>query len=425
MLTLLAQVRSGGRHLAPALDQALRGVERREARAFVTDLVYGTLRHARLLEAALAPRLAQPERLPERVRLALLAGAYERLVRGTPAHAAVHAWVELVKRGPTPQRRLSSLVNAVLRRLSPDDLPSPAGAHSLPPWLFTALEQALGTEPAERAARGMLAPAPLWLSAPDADAATARLEHDGAEVRPGPLTGSLRVRSPQPLGRLAAYREGLVQPQNPASLAVVQACGDVRGVRVLDLCGGNGIKAAALAAAGAHVTSVERDARKLRAAATNADRLGVHVDALVWDLTSPPPLPPAPVVLLDAPCSGTGTLRGHPEIALRLTPDAVARLAHLQGQLLQSALACLAPGGRLVYAVCALTADEGPEQVEALLARERGLHAEAPLLPLEGTLAVGPGRFILPEDGLDGFYVAVLSRRGAVPPRLTSAGATR
>ncbi len=411
MLALLAQVRSGGRHLAPALDQALHGLEPREARAFVTDLAYGTLRHARLLEAALAPRLANPERLPERVRLALLAGAYERLVRGTPAHAAVHAWVELVKRGPTRQRRLAGLVNAVLRRLSPDDLPSPAGAQSLPPWLFTALARALGPEPAERAALGMLAPEPLWLSAADASAATARLRSEGAEVRPGPLPGSMRVRSPQPLGRLAAYREGLVQPQNPASLAVARACGDVTGVRVLDLCGGHGIKAAALAAAGARVTSVERDPAKLRAATANADRLGVHVDQLAWDLATPPPLAAAPVVLLDAPCSGTGTLRGHPEIALRLTPEAVARLAHLQGQLLRSALACLAPGGRLVYAVCALTADEGPEQVEALLARERDLRAEAPALPLEGTLAVGPGRYILPEDGLDGFYLAVLSRR--------------
>lgn len=410
MLTLLAQVRSGGRRLAPALDHALRGIERREARAFVTDLAYGTLRYGRLLEAALAPRLAHPERLPERVRLVLLAGAYERLVRGTPPHAAVHAWVELVKRGPAHQRRLASLVNAVLRRLSPDDLPSPTGARSLPRWLFAALERALGPELAERSAVGMLAPEPLWLSAADADAATARLRSEGAGVRPGPLPGSLRLRSPHPLGRLAAYREGLVQPQNPASLAVVRACGDVRGRRVLDLCGGYGIKAAALAAAGAHVTSIERDAGKLRAATANAERLGVHVDALAWDLTTPPPLAPAPVVLLDAPCSGTGTLRGHPEIALRLTPDAVARLAHLQEQLLQSALACLAPGGHLVYAVCALTAEEGPEQIEALLAREPGLQAEVPLLPLEGTLAVGPGRFVLPEDGLDGFYVAVVSR---------------
>ncbi len=410
VLRLLAEVRSGGRQLAPALDRALRELEAREARAFVTDLAYGTLRHARLLEAALAPRLAAPEQLPDRVRLVLLAGAFERLVRGTPAHAAVHAWVEVVKRGPPKERRLAGLVNAVLRRVDPHDLPSPPGTASLPPWLFARFEAALGPAAAERAAAGMLRPEPLWLSASDPAAAAQRLRDEGAEVAEGPLPGSLRVRAPRPLATLAAYREGLVQPQNPASLAVVRACGDVAGRRVIDLCSGRGVKAVALAAAGADVTSVERDPSKLRAAAANAERLGVRLEQLAWDLRTPPPLAPAPLVLLDAPCSGTGTLRGHPEIALRLTPEAVERLRELQAQLLTSALACLAPGGRLVYAVCALTAEEGPEQVEALLAAHGALRPLAAELPLSPTVAAGPGRFVLPEEGLDGFYVAVLER---------------
>ena len=411
MLRLLAEVRSGGRQLAPALDRALRNLEPREARAFVTDLSYGTLRHERLLEAALAPRLSAPERLPERVRLVLLAGAYERLVRHTPAHAAVHAWVEAVKRGPAKQRPLAGLVNAVLRRLDPADMPSPAGAASLPTWLFARFVDALGPEAAERAALGMLQGEPLWLSAADPVTASERLRDDGAVVGPGPLAGSLRVRAPRPLAHLAAYRQGLVQPQNPASLAVVRACGEVAGQRVLDLCSGHGIKAAALAAAGAAVTSVERDEAKLRAARANATRLGVRLEQLAWDLRTPPPLPPAPVVLLDAPCSGTGTLRGHPEISRHLTPAAVTRLADLQARLLRNAVACLAPGGRLVYAVCALTPDEGPALVAALLAERPQLRALPTDLPLAPTLAVGPGRFVLPEDGLDGFYVATITTR--------------
>ena len=398
----MSDVTLGGRYLAPALDAALRELEARESRAFVTDLCYGTLRHERLLNSALAPRLSAPEKLPERVRLALLAGAYELLVRGTPAHAAVHAWVEVVKRGPSRQRGLAKLVNAVLRRLRPEDLPSPPGEGSLPPWLFERFVAALGPAAAERAAAGMLRPEPLWLSASDPDAATERLRAEAVEVHPGPLSGSLRVRSPKPLRDLEAYRAGLVQPQNPSSLAVVHACGEVAGLRVLDLCGGNGVKAAALAAAGAHVTSVERDAGKLRAAARNAERLGVEFERLQWDLTTAPPLDPAPVVLLDAPCSGTGTLRTHPEIARRLTPAAVARLAGLQAQLLRTAAACLAPGGRLVYAVCALTREEGPDNVAALLAREP--------LAREHTLVARRERFLLPEDGLDGFYVATIER---------------
>jgi len=410
VLRVVAEVVGGGRHLAPALDATLSGLAEREVRAFVTDVAYGTVRHLRALEAALAPRLEAPERLPERVRLALLAGAYERLLRGTPPHAAVHAWVEVVKRGPRADRALAGLVNAVLRRIGTDDLPTPLGAACLAPWLFERLTLALGGDLAERAALGMLRPEPLWLSAPDVDAARSRLGHDGADVAAGPIGGSLRVRAPRPLRTLAAYREGLVQPQNPASLAVVHACGEVAGVRVLDLCGGHGVKAAALAARGAHVVSVERDEGKLRAAARNAARLGVEIDALAWDLTTPPPLEPAQVVLLDAPCSGTGTLRGHPEIGLRLTPAALASLVDLQARLLRTALTCVAPGGRLVYAVCALTPDEGPHQIERLLAESPAITADAPALDLPHVDASGPGAWIVPEDGLDGFYVAALRR---------------
>ncbi len=412
MLRVVAEVIGGGRHLAPALDATLGGIAEREVRAFVTDVAYGVVRHVRALEAALAPRLEAPERLPERVRLALLAGAFERLLRGTPPHAAVNSWVEVVKRGPRADRALAGLVNAVLRRIGPDDLPTPLGAGCLEPWLFERLTLALGSDLAERAALGMLRPEPLWLSAPDADAARARLADDGADVADGPIEGSLRVRAPRPLRALAAYREGLVQPQNPASLAVVHACGEVADMRVLDLCGGHGVKAAALAARGAHVLSVERDEAKLRAAARNAQRLGVAVDALAWDLTTAPPLEPAQVVLLDAPCSGTGTLRGHPEIGLRLTPAAVASLVELQAQLLRTALACVAPGGRLVYAVCSLTPDEGPHQIERLLAESPTFVPEAPELDLPHVAAAGPGAWIVPEDGLDGFYVAALRRAG-------------
>ncbi len=410
MVRVLGAVVHGGLHLAPTLDAALGTIDERETRAFVTDVAYGTVRHLRALERALTPRLAAPERLPDRVRLALLAGAYERTIRGTPPHAAVHAWVAFVKRGPRPERGLAALVNAVLRRVSPDDLPRPLGAASLEPWLFERVAAALGADMGERAAFGMLQPEPLWLSAADPAAASARLREEGVDVAPGPVPGSLRVRSPLPLRRLAAFREGLVQPQNPASLAVVHACGPVAGVRVLDLCSGNGIKAAGLAARGAAVTSVERDEAKLRSAERNAARLGVELTSLAWDLTRPPPLEPAPVVLLDAPCSGTGTLRGHPEIRLRLTRDALASLVDLQGRLLRSALACVAPGGRLVYAVCALTPDEGPRQVERILAEHCEFEAVAPDLPIAHVPMPGSGAWIVPEEGLDGFFVAALRR---------------
>jgi 16S rRNA (cytosine967-C5)-methyltransferase len=228
-------------------------------------------------------------------------------------------------------------------------------------------------------------------------------------VRPGPLDGSLAVRAPKPLDELAAFRDGLVQPQNPASLAVVRACRARPGLRVLDLCGGNAVKAAGLAAAGARVTSVELLPHIARAGQRNLQRLGLEADVLVADLRTPPPLPPAPLVLLDAPCSGTGTLRGHPEIKRRLTPAGVVELAALQADLLDSAATLTEVGGRLVYAVCALTPAEGPEAIDAFLARHPTFEASEPPLPL-ATRAAGRGRIVLPVEGLDGFFVAALDR---------------
>jgi 16S rRNA (cytosine967-C5)-methyltransferase len=406
---VLARVRAGER-LAPTLGSELGRIGDRQERAYVTDLSYGVLRWEIALDAALAPRLAQPERLPPRLRDVLRAGAFERLVRGTPDHAAVHAWVEVVKLGPARERGLTGLVNAVLRRV---DLADAAGdaALSLPGWLADAFRALLGGDEAVAAARGMLQPEPLWLTALGHRAVEA-LEEDGARALPGPVPGSLAVRAPEPLASLRAFRDGLVQPQNPASLAVVHACGTTAGERVLDLCGGNAIKAAALASRGARVTSVELDPRVSDAGRRNLERLGLDVTLVVADLRSVPHLDPAPVVLLDAPCSGTGTLRGHPEIKSRVTPSAVASLARLQRQLLDTAAALTAPGGTLVFAVCALTPAEGPEQIDAFLGRHGDFAPDDADLPIP-TRAVGSGRVIVPVDGLDGFFVAALRRSGS------------
>lgn len=406
MLHVLARVREGER-LAPTLRSELDRLPERRVRGYVTDVVYGVARWQIALDAALRPHLDDPERLPPRIRDVLRAGAFERLVRGTPDHAAVHAWVENVKRGPARERGLSGLVNAVLRRV---DLGDAGGddAMALPGWLAATFRDLLGDEGARAAALGMLEPEPLWLTALG-DGATAALEADGARVTPGPVPGSLAVRAPLPVPALAAFRQGLVQPQNPSSLAVVHACGVAAGDRVLDLCGGNAVKAAGLAARGASVVSVELDPRVSEAGRRNLERLGLRAEHVVADLRRVPDLARAPVVLLDAPCTGTGTLRGHPEIKTRVTPEALASLARLQAQLLDTAAALTERGGALVYSVCALSEAEGPRQIDAFLARHADFTAEDPALPL-ATHPAGRGRVILPVDGLDGFFVATLRR---------------
>lgn len=397
-----------GAFVSPVLSAQADRLDDARDRALLTDLTYGALRHLIFIDACLAPRLDHPERLPARVRDALRLATYELLVRGTPPHAVVNEWVEIVG---AEHPRLRGLVNAVLRRVAvPGDL-SRARRLSLPDWLLGEFDAALG-EHSDAAARAMLEPTPLWLS--ELRPATAALEEDGCAVTPGPVPGSLAARCPVPPARLTALRAGLAQPQNPASRLPPLALAPDPGARTLDLAGGNGIKAAQLAAAGARVTSVELDPGKSERARAHLTRAGLAAEFVTHDLRTVPPLAPAPFVLLDAPCTGSGTLRGHPEIKLRLTPPDVAALAALQAELLDTAAALTQPGGTLVYSVCSLTPREGPEQAAAFLGRHPEFAPEpldgAPYLADTETLAAGPGLFALPTRGLDGFYLARLRR---------------
>jgi len=254
--------------------------------------------------------------------------------------------------------------------------------------------------------RAMLKPELLWLTSYRAAAAES-LAAEGATVAPGPLPDSLAVRLAKPLAAHEAFRRGWVQPQNPASRLPVRLLSPQAGERVLDLCSGNGIKAAEIAQAGAEPVSVELKPAKMAAAKKNLARLGLKAEHHAFDLTRVPPLKPARKVLLDAPCSGTGTLRGNPEIRLRVTEGTIRGLAKLQRQLLATAVALTAPGGTLVYAVCALTREEGDEVVASALASYPKLCADKLSLPLPHR-ATDYGAVVLPVEGLDGFYLARL-----------------
>lgn len=395
-----------GAYLAPTLSRALDGSGLAGAdRALVTDVSYGTVRRLPMLDAVLAPRLRAPDRLPNGVRAALRAGAFELAVRGTPRHAVVDGYVEVVK---ATAPRLAGLVNAVLRRADAATVLERPTRLCLAPWLLEAFERSLGEAAAQAAAEGMLAPEPLWLSVFRADA-DASLRAEGCAVAPGPLPHTLRVRPARPLGRLSAYLDGAVQPQNPSATVPVAALGEVAGLRVLDLAAGAGIKTALLARSGADVTAVDLDPDKARAAEANLGRLGLRAEHVRADLSAPLALPPAPRVLLDAPCTGTGTLRGHPEIKLRLTPDGVARAADAQRAMLEVAASLTAPGGVLVYAVCSLTEAEGEAQVVAFIASHPGFDSEQVDTALP-SVRRRHGRYLLPVDGLDGFYLARLRR---------------
>lgn len=398
---VLTRVLAGETFAAPALDAALTEARLppRDA-GLATHLVYGTLRYAPRLEAALTP-LLRGETHPK-ARALLLAGTFEKLILGTPPHAVVSEYVNVARLA-----RLAppGLVNAVLRRVEPPTETDEA-RYALPTWLIGVFRAAYG-ERADAVLADLLQPQPLWLSL--SDAGVRSLEAEGSTVEPGP-NGVDRVTLARPLRESAAYRQGQAQPINPASLAVVDALGEVEGAQVLDLAGGAGVKAAMLAARGAQVTSVDVAHRKHEAARANLNRLGLHADFLTHDLTTPLDAPPAPFVLLDAPCTGTGTLRAHPEIKLRLTKEAVGEMAALQAWMLPNAAALVEPGGVLVYSVCSVTPQEGPDIVRDFLAAHPDFTPE-PLPDLElPTVPAGEGVLTVPEGGLDGFFIARLRK---------------
>ncbi|MFC6591203.1 RsmB/NOP family class I SAM-dependent RNA methyltransferase [Deinococcus lacus] len=402
---VLHKVLSADQYAAPALDAALASsrLPARDA-GLATHIVYGTLRRLPALRLALTP-LLRGKTAPKTWAL-LLAGAFEKLYLGTPEHAVVNEYVSLAR---TSRFAPPGLVNAVLRRVEPPAGDSPEVRFALPAWLARQVQAAYG-EQAQAVMENLLEPQPLWLKV--WDGGIERLEAEGSVVE-GTLGGIDRVALSRPLRRTAAYQAGLAQPMNPASAAVLSALEAARGEEVYDLAGGAALKAALLARQGAKVTSVELHSHKHELARPNLKRLGAKVRLMTHDLREPLNLPSTARVLLDAPCSGSGTLRAHPEIKERLTPDAVAELAALQAQLLDTAAALVAPGGRLVYSVCSLIPAEGPEQVAAFLAQHPEFSPE-PLPDLGlATVSVGPGAYTLALDGVDGFYIARLRRRDA------------
>ncbi len=340
---------------------------------------------------------------------------------GTPAHAAVDRTVALVQgRRIAPYR---ALVNAVLRRISREAAgliaEHDAARLNTPDWLWRAWSEAHGEETCRRVAACHLGEAPLDITVKqDAPAWAERLE---AKQLP---TGTLRRAAGGRIEDLAGYADGEWWIQDaaaalPARVLMAAFPDGVTGRCIADLCAAPGGKTAQLAAAGARVTAIDSSAARTARLSDNLDRLGLKASLVVDDATTWRPDDRFDAVLLDAPCSGTGTIRRHPDIARLKSPEDVERLTGLQRRLLDSASVLVAPGGVLVYAVCSLQPEEGEAQVAAFLARGAPF-VRQPITPAEiGGLvdAVAPSGDVmtlpchLPErGGLDGFYIARLHR---------------
>ena len=406
--------------LALAGELAGAGLDERDRR-FASELTYGTLRHRERLERALAahPDLARA-RPP--VRAALLVAAYQLLFLRVPAHAAVDDAVAAVRGRFGP--KLGGFANAVLRKLaSAGEPPLPtaprdrlAVEHGVARWLVDEVAAQVPADELAAAVAALTAPAPLWIRVNRTRATPAEvraaLTAEGATVDDAsPLDDhALPVRGLGDPARSPSFRAGRWTVQDLAAQLVGRLVDPQPGERVLDACAGVGGKTTHLAelAPGATIDAVDPLATKLGLCADTAARLGLagitrHVGALAEVALTPG----YDRVLVDAPCSGAGVLRRHPEAATRLTRDDVRGLVAVQAGLLDRAAALVRPGGLVVYAVCTITAAEGPDQVAAFLARHPGFALEPAPLPA-AVLDGGAVRTWPHRHGADGFYAARL-----------------
>ena len=396
---LLSGVLDRHRPLEDALD-ALPPMDPRD-RAAGHRLAAAVLRRMGSLDAALEPFLQKAPPIP--VRHILRIGAAGLLLLGTPPHAAVGTAVDLARaKGLSP---FAKLVNAVLRRVADagvavlDTLDGPR--LDTPGWLWTAW----GVE-ARGIAEAHLVEAPLDLAI-----------RPGAAPPPGGMelpTGAWRYPAGTRVAELAGFEAGDFWVQDAAAGLPARLLAAAPGERVADLCAAPGGKTAQLAATGAQIYAIERDPQRLERLRSNLHRLHLAVECIEADATVWRPDAPLDAVLLDAPCSATGTIRRHPDIAHLKRPQDVVALAEGQDRLLEAACAMLRPGGRLVYAVCSLQPREGVARASAALRRMSlrpdpvtpdevpGLEAA---ITADGHVRTTPAMW--PErGGIDGFYIA-------------------
>jgi 16S rRNA (cytosine967-C5)-methyltransferase len=395
--SLLHAVLAKGTALDAALDR-LPKLEPRD-RAAAHRLAACVLRHAGTLDEVLEPFLRRSP--PDQVKNILRLGAAAFLFLESPAHAAVATAVDLTRSQKLAP--FSGLVNAVLRKLVTQ---GPAVLEELdmprldtPAWAWTSW----GAN-ARAIAEAHAHEAPLDISTPPGFSLPA------GELLP---TGSYRFPAGTSVHDVPGFTEGRVWVQDAAAALPARLLAPQPGERVLDLCAAPGGKTAQLAAMGATVTAVERDKSRMATLQGNLKRLSLNAELVTADATTWRPEQTFPAILLDAPCSATGTARRHPELLHLRKPRDFAQVTALQDKLLDAAAEMLAPGGRLIYAVCSLQPEEGAARVDAACAR-LGL-TRAPLylpelpeaLTPQGDISTHPGMW--PErGGMDGFFIARL-----------------
>lgn len=368
------------------------------------------------INSAIRARLAS-DTLPDAGLLPeiLVTGAAQLLFLDIPDHAAVDLAVELAKSDRLAMH-YAPLVNALLRRIAADResiLATMTDIADVPPWLFERWSLQYGMEMAKDIAAMLCRQPSIDLTVMGDDVAFAA-EIGGMRLP----TGSVRLQAATRIGDLPGYSEGRFQVQDAASALPARFLGAQAGMRILDLCAAPGGKTAQLAFSGASVIAVERSASRAERLRENLNRLKLTAEIVIGDAGDFSG-GPFDAVLLDAPCSATGTIRRHPEIAWTKTLQDILALARQQERLFAHAATLVRPGGVLVYSTCSLEFEEGERQVRQFLNSQTNF-AISPIAPEEvaietvalaheGWLRILPCHFSA-FGGVDGFFAARLRR---------------
>jgi 16S rRNA (cytosine967-C5)-methyltransferase len=416
-------------HRRRPFDEALSGrpdlnaLEPRD-RAFARLIAATVLRRLGQIDAVIAHCLDRP--LPDKAARGndiLRTGMAQILFMDTPPHAAVDRTVaQFAGRTLTPFRKLA---NAVMRRAVREGADLIAGQDAAqlntPNWLWRSWQAAFGIETCRRIAEAHAGEPMLDITVKEDAAGWA--EKLAADILP---TGTLRRETGGLVRDLAGFDDGTWWVQDaaaalPAKLLIGALCEDPSAMKVADLCAAPGGKSAQLAAAGMNVSAVDRSPVRMKRLAENFDRLGLHAEMIETPVEDWRPPDPFDAVLLDAPCTATGTIRRHPDIAWLKSADDLNRMAKVQSRLLAASGELVKPGGILVYSVCSMQPDEGRACIKAFLDDGAPFERIAVTPDEIGGLteAITPAGDLLTlpchladKGGLDGFFAARLRRLG-------------
>ncbi len=400
---------------ALANDRSLQALEPRD-RAFARAIASASVRRVGAVQAALDALIDRP--LPDkavRARMALLCGAAERLVLDGAAHAAVDSWVSIMdSHGDT--ERYKNLANAVLRRVASGKAREAyEGADprvDLPGWLADRWTASYGETIAKAMASARAVPPTLDLTLKPGVDASALADSIGGEVLP---LQTVRRRETGAVEGLPGFEAGDWWVQDFAAALPARLLNAQSNERVADLCAAPGGKTLQLAATGAQVTAVEASPKRMKKVAANLERTGLTAELVTADIAAWQPEAPFDAILLDAPCTATGTLRRRPDAAWAKQDGDIANLSEIQARLFDAAFAMLKTGGRLVYCTCSLEPEEGEAQLSAFLARTPGARLD-PVQPDElpelaealnegGAVRTRPDMWS-ERGGMDGFFMA-------------------